>query len=348
MDHAHTEQLNRILSNRRSRGIQQSSSQSVLASPIAVQPGSMSRAPSTPAPSQPRGLAASGTLVSMPQQPPQATGARSSSVGSTAAEATFPRGMFDNFKQKPFIVSTNIRPYTKSDTPAKATKNAAVVSSPRGGTQRGGVAVRTLKNPFRAQSFDEFCQAPIYDPPITVQQLTSPKQGPPNPATVDSMIQPPVVQIDAAPQFDLQQSLQVLSTGDWWLKWTRSQQVHRRYVWLDLSRGVISWANAPNTSFFLQSHVKLEDISEILTQCVVDDSDGRTYYKMVIVTTERVLAIGTELRDKFDVWVDTVQRLCETQKTFTNHLLGRHASMFKVEGPKGGFAPAGSLLPSGE
>jgi hypothetical protein len=345
MDQEHQDHLNRILANRRSRGVP-TPGPSVAASPIAVRQASPSQIPTSPvASSQPRGMAASGTTIQMTQ-------GRSSSV-SSATPANLeggilpPRGAFDNFRQKPFIVSNNIRPYKKELTgngrapsPGKAAKVAAeptVVGPP----------VRTLKNPFRAQAFEDFCQAPIYDPPITVQQLTAPREMAANPYAAGH--QAPVVEVASAPQFDMQASLEVMSKGDWFLKWTRSQEVHRRYVWLDLSRGVVSWATVPNASFFLQSHVRLEDITEILTQCIVDDSDGRTYYKMVIVTTERALAIGTEMREKFDVWVDAIQRLCESQKTYTNHLLGRHASMYKVDAaPRSGFAFAPQHLPSGE
>jgi hypothetical protein len=211
--------------------------------------------------------------------------------------------------------------------------------------------MQSLKNPFRAQTFEEFCQAPVYEPPVTVQQLTKPREAAMNPyaASGGDRQLGSVVEVASAPQFDLQASLEALSHGDWFLKWTRAEAVHRRFVWLDLSRGVLSWAAMPSASFFLQSHVRLEDITEIQTQCIVDDSDGRTYYKMVLVTTERLLAIGTEMREKFDVWVDTIQRLCESQKTYTNHLLGRHASMYKTEhATKAGFAYAPHQMPSGE
>jgi hypothetical protein len=143
-----------------------------------------------------------------------------------------------------------------------------------------------------------------------------------------------VVHVPSSPPlFDIEQCLLVLQKGDWFMKWTRAEVVHRRFVWLDVHRGVIAWAKSPASNFFFQSIVKLEDIVDIRSECVVDDASGRTFYKLAVFSRERVLVIGTEIRDKFDVWYDTLSRLCENQAAYNRALSGRHASTTKIYPP---------------
>ncbi|CUE70810.1 Hypothetical protein, putative [Bodo saltans] len=187
-------------------------------------------------------------------------------------------------------------------------------------------------NPFRSQTFEDFCEAPHYDRNVA-NDIVVPqhqRQGERNQKGILAMSPQ---SNGAPPLYDPQQSIAVLSQGDWFLKWTRIESAHRRYVWLDLNRGVISWAKSRDSSFFLQKSVKLEDIMDLQPLCTVDEESGRSFYQVMIVSTERVLKIGTELRDKFDVWFDTLQRLCEAQRVYTNTFIGRHAASNRTKPP---------------
>lgn len=398
MDTEHEKHLERILQNRRSRGVlqqPQASQPAFAAVPQQFQP------PTSPPVVQTKYLPASQQVVqptsqfvpSLVQGPlranstmeaaqPRATGVgqRAPSAGSTAAvmqrgpspsrqmdvDSLFRKGTFENFRRNPILVSTNIRPYNNSPVRSRVAPSRHEGSSPRsvrrqsqqqwegaeqaaateGPTQQwddtassdtllqqlavtpslNAVAAASFarKNPFRNQTFEDFCEAPNNDnvghPVLPVQQTSGPATQPRfAPGREES-------QPSSPPLFDPQQSLLVLQQGDWFLKWTRIESAHRRYVWLDLSRGVISWAKSRDSSFFLQKSVKLEDIMDLQPVCVVDETSARTFYKIVVVSLDRILKIGTELRDKFDVWFDTLQRLCEAQRTYTHTFMGRHAA----------------------
>ena len=180
----------------------------------------------------------------------------------------------------------------------------------------------TTRNPFRQQPFEEFSANPRYGPPADFvpvgalgDQLSS-KRLPNAPVRQSTVavehIKPKVLpSASTKPLFNLADCVQVLSRGDWFLKWTRKGQVHKRYFWLDVQRGCLVWGKHPDSSILLTSSLRLADISSIQAQCVVEDETNRTYYKMHIVTQERFLHIATEKRDKFDVWYDSIQRLSD-------------------------------------
>jgi hypothetical protein len=188
-------------------------------------------------------------------------------------------------------------------------------------------------NPFRSQTFEDYCEAPHYDRNVSYDVVVPQhqRQGERNPKRLLAMSQQ---QSDGGPPiYDPQHSLSVLCQGDWFLKWTRIESAHRRYVWLDLNRGVLSWAKSRDSSFFLQKSVKLEEIMDLQPLCTVDETTSRSFYQLLIVSTERTLKIGTEMRDKFDVWFDTLQRLCEAQRVYTNTFIGRHAASNRSKMP---------------
>lgn len=187
-------------------------------------------------------------------------------------------------------------------------------------------------NPFRSQTFEDYCEAPHYDRNVS-NDIVVPQHQRQMERNQKGLLAISPQGNGAPPLYDPQQSIAVLSQGDWFLKWTRIESAHRRYVWLDLNRGVISWAKSRDSSFFLQKSVKLEDIMDLQPLCTVDEASGRSFYQVMVVSTERQLKIGTELRDKFDVWFDTLQRLCEAQRVYTNTYIGRHAASNRTKPP---------------
>lgn len=309
-----------------------------------------------PQPMRQQSVHRSGSLLSQSGPPVQQPPVASTLPRQPSMDNLLRKGTFDNFREAPILVSSNIRPYSVVSAPspgrppadsrethawAKPSANADLVQSPPGrllptaaasSPSMSAVAAASFSkpNPFRSQTFEDFREAPHYDrytPDTAVIPQHNRQQKAPSPIAT-AMAAP---RDDGSPPlFDPQQSLTVLVQGDWFLKWTRIESAHRRYVWLDLNRGVLSWAKSRDSSFFMQKSIKLEDIMDLQPVCAVDEASGRTFYKLIVVSLDRILKIGTELRNKFDVWFDTMQRLCEAQRTFTNTYIGRHAANHRL------------------
>jgi hypothetical protein len=190
----------------------------------------------------------------------------------------------------------------------------------------------TERNPFRTQDFDEFVQAPQYEVPKEVKSALDYQEAHQLEGSVahalheKSIARTRSVAGPENPVFDIYDCVKALEKGDWFLKWTRNRnKVHRRYFWLDVNRSVLFWANTPDAFSYLSSSMRIEDICSIEAQCVVDDVSGKTLYLMVIVGTTRHVQLGTEIRDKFDVWFDTLQRLSETVRDYNARYYQRYA-----------------------
>ena len=126
--------------------------------------------------------------------------------------------------------------------------------------------------------------------------------------------------------FDLMQCVEALKKGDWFLKWTRRKdKVHRRYFWLDVDRSMLFWAKTPEAFTYISPSIKIDEITGIEAQCVVDDASGKTLYLLIISTVQRMVQMGTEQRDKFDVWFDTIQRLSDQVRDFNAKYYQRYA-----------------------
>ena len=183
----------------------------------------------------------------------------------------------------------------------------------------------TARNPFRHQTFEEFSLNPRHGPPSDFVPLSAladqlvTKRLPTAPVRQSTVgvehVRPKAAPTAGSrPLFNLAECVQVLSRGDWFLKWTRKGQVHKRYFWLDASRGCLVWGKHPDSSILLTSSLRLAEVVSMQAQCVVEDETNRTYYKMHIVTQDRFLHVATEKRDKFDVWFDSIQRLSDNLK----------------------------------
>ena len=201
----------------------------------------------------------------------------------------------------------------------------------------------TEPNPFRGQTFEQFCVAPDEDkvpedirrvlkearsPLVAVNarssqvwnhkgdQLIPPMEG----ATVQPMV--------GAPLFNFQAACGILVTGDWFLKWTRHKdKVHRRFFRVTPDGDVLAWAMTPEAGLAFASVVRIADIASVEPSCVVDEATNQTVYVMTIWSTTRVTQLGTEYREKFDIWYETLRRLSMRQTSNSHAFSSRHATM---------------------
>ena len=54
---------------------------------------------------------------------------------------------------------------------------------------------------------------------------------------------------------------------------------------------------------------------------------SQTVYVMTIWSTTRVTQIGTEYREKFDIWYETLRRLAQKHRTQNHAFASRHATL---------------------
>eukprot|EP00758_Cryptobia_borreli_P018271 Tbor_TRINITY_DN6650_c0_g1::TRINITY_DN6650_c0_g1_i1::g.3106::m.3106 len=227
-------------------------------------------------------------------------------------------------------IDLTINPFNSSNSIIKTVPIASPISS---------------KNPFRRQTFEEFKSNPEYGPPKdfvsasclpavsapVFEKITSTFFHDHSPHklvgplcihddTPENTIPSPKRAVVASrggakgpvpPLFDMGKCLVALSKGDWFLKWTRNGKVHKRFFRLEQNNSTLVWSSSPDSvvDIISRSCFHLGDITGIQPQCIVDEESNRTVYKIHITTNERFLHIGTEMRDKFDIWVDTLQRL---------------------------------------
>lgn len=115
-------------------------------------------------------------------------------------------------------------------------------------------------------------------------------------------------------QFNLQDALNDLKAGDWFIKWTKNDKHHLRWFWLSWKKMMLFWSNTQSASMLMANNILLEEVvnlrSEQLTEEVPEDP-GRpqVYYMICIKTYKRQLNIATRTREKFDKWYLVLDRL---------------------------------------
>eukprot|EP00756_Hemistasia_phaeocysticola_P034476 Hpha_TRINITY_DN16523_c3_g2::TRINITY_DN16523_c3_g2_i1::g.136996::m.136996 len=115
-------------------------------------------------------------------------------------------------------------------------------------------------------------------------------------------------------QFNMQDALNDLKAGDWFIKWTKSDKHHLRWFWLSWKKMMLFWSNTQSASMLMANNILLEEVvnlrSEQLTEEVPEDP-GRpqVYYMICIKTYKRQLNIATRTREKFDKWYLVLDRL---------------------------------------
>ncbi|RNF08522.1 hypothetical protein TraAM80_02759 [Trypanosoma rangeli] len=180
----------------------------------------------------------------------------------------------------------------------------------------------TQDNPFRTQTFEAFCCAPDYTAPADyrIYQGDNVASMGYQRTTEGELREQRVVDSYSLSRlgsttFSLSKYLVVgavlgtLQSGDWFYKWTQRGRVHERYVWLDVQRHSLLWGPSPRPAFIFLSHLRIELIIDVRPECMFDEATQRTFYRIFLVTEQRTVAFATEVRDKFDVWFDALQKI---------------------------------------
>lgn len=208
--------------------------------------------------------------------------------------------------------------------------------------------VTCKRNPFRVQSFEDFCVDPRYDAPAdylhyidatrtsgrgdqdfhahrsdlfirrllhmaqsTGAQSSAAWRGG-RPTELGDMTSTQAVPYSAeAVQSRLQQmrsALDETSRGAWFLKWTRTNRVHRRFVWLDIEAGKLLWSSSPQYTFS-SSQLDLTEVAHMTNQLLSDSLSHRRFYQFTFHMTCRNITLATELREKFKLWYTLLRQL---------------------------------------
>lgn len=181
----------------------------------------------------------------------------------------------------------------------------------------------TPHNPFRTQSFADFAVDPRYEPPTHLRLYAEA-------ATHGSTMQyaragpgefllrrlscaagPVANGAHTVTNTVINDTLEKLLVGDWFYKWTRSNRVHRRYMWLHLRRGSLMWSRFEHHHLYHKAEINLADVTQVKPEALQDSTSGTTYYRMGIFTTDRVAWFGTAIREKFDGWFKVIQLLTQ-------------------------------------
>jgi hypothetical protein len=116
----------------------------------------------------------------------------------------------------------------------------------------------------------------------------------------------------ASSSIDLDTSVALLATGDWFLKWNVSgSDVKPQFFWLDHDTKMLQWGKSPKAAGFLSSFVKLEEIHNVTTSQMLEHHDrgAKVFYILVIHARSRVLRVGTERQDKLNAWYDALSNI---------------------------------------
>lgn len=113
---------------------------------------------------------------------------------------------------------------------------------------------------------------------------------------------------------DIRSCFTILREGDWWFKWdSAGHKVHLRWVWLDTTRRCFSWAHKQTVENpMFGPRIPIEDMTGVTTSEIQEtDPHGnpRRFYVLLIECTTRMLQLGTERRDKLNVWYEAVNNI---------------------------------------
>ena len=267
----------------------------------------------------------------------------------------FVRGRFENFRDKPILVSPNVLAYRSDGSRVARIRSVsprgAQVAAATRGANRGRATVAappaapdgqpvTQSNPFRVQPFEAFAVAPDYSAPEGVVRLlraSSIKEAEARNHQQQKLVHafhrfPSPRKANGAPVYELQEAMAALAHGDWFYKWTRRKdKSHRRYFWLHPD-GWLMWAKAPHVNHLVASSIRIDEIVALEPHDVPDPESGRTFFVLVIWTLTRTAQIGTEKREKFNLWFDTLLRLSQRHRERNRAFYTRHATMQPIKG----------------
>jgi hypothetical protein len=104
----------------------------------------------------------------------------------------------------------------------------------------------------------------------------------------------------------------MMHRGEWFLKWnTNGSDVKPQYVWLNTTSYMLQWGKAPDSRSLLSSFIKLEEVFNVTTTQITEhhESAARVFHVIILHTPTRVLRLGTERRDKLDLWYDALTNI---------------------------------------
>lgn len=181
----------------------------------------------------------------------------------------------------------------------------------------------TQKNPFRQQTFAEFTANPVYEPPPHIKYFPEAKAQTTNARMFqgDLLVQRVMRSANEGGRYSadeigyiqqgLLEALSVLEEGDWFYKWSRANRPSKRFVRVDLRLGIIQWFFGPEDLHVLSHSIRLCEIMSITSDSVLHGSDGRTFLRMCISTPARNLYLATQIREKYNMWFETLQRIVQ-------------------------------------
>jgi hypothetical protein len=151
------------------------------------------------------------------------------------------------------------------------------------------------------------------------QSITSPHH-----VSQSKPFQPPInIRPFCKTTIDLQSSLTILSEGEWFYKWDHTgEKVKLRWVWMDHSRRALSWSDKQlrETPMF-GPRIPMEEIQRVMTTQITEtDPHGnpRIFYVLLIECASRLLQLGTERRDKLDLWYEALTNLVQGTRQAMN------------------------------
>ena len=124
---------------------------------------------------------------------------------------------------------------------------------------------------------------------------------------------PSHVQPYSTSTIDIDSSVTVLRSGDWFWKWNdKGNIVQPRYIWLDTEKNVISWGKERGAASLLSGYIRIEQIVEVTTTQMTEngpDDVPRVYYVLLIQTINRLLQMATEKKEKLNQWYDALTNI---------------------------------------
>jgi hypothetical protein len=122
----------------------------------------------------------------------------------------------------------------------------------------------------------------------------------------------------ATTTLDVSTSVALLRRGDWFFKWSKGgSEVKRQFVWLDTTSYMIQWGSSQKSASVLSNFVKIEEIMHVTTSEIVEhhDTKSRVFHVLFIHTPARTLRLGTEIRQKLDVWYEALNNIIAFYRT---------------------------------
>jgi hypothetical protein len=129
--------------------------------------------------------------------------------------------------------------------------------------------------------------------------------------------EPPPIPVHAQPYssstIDIESSVTILRSGDWFLKWSsKGKHVEPRFIWLDTEKNIIQWGKERGAASFFSGYIRIEEIHDATTDQMFEtgtDDIPRVYYILILHTKHRKLQLATEKKEKMNLWYDAINNI---------------------------------------